>query len=163
MHQSQTFSSHISLLSAPATRTSLAVPWCTTVWCGSRLTVTADVECVSRVLLHGSQPEPQATGVRRLGPDCVFLYCNIALSSHYSFFRASLFLKHSLMEYFARWTFHALVVLYVQEDHTSTSRLSALFHTFTHIEKVCSSPLFASDVQYYQEFCTPGQYVRDLN
>ena len=40
-HQSRTFSSRISLLSALATTTSLAVPWCTTAWCGSRLPVTA--------------------------------------------------------------------------------------------------------------------------
>ena len=31
----------VSLLSAPATTTSLAIPWCTTAWCGSRLPMTA--------------------------------------------------------------------------------------------------------------------------
>jgi len=35
-------------------------------------------------------------------------------------------------------------VLYVQEDHQSTSCLSALFHACGHLEKVCSSPLRAS-------------------
>jgi len=49
------------------------------------------VECVSCVLLHGSQPEPRATGVTRLGPDSIFLYFDLALSSHCSFFRASVF------------------------------------------------------------------------
>jgi len=57
------------------------------------------VECVSRVLLHGSQPEPPATGVTRLGPDGVFLYFDLALSSHCGFFRASVFLQHSLLEH----------------------------------------------------------------
>ena len=41
LHQSLTFLSHISLLGAPATTTSFAVPWCTTAWCSSRLPVTA--------------------------------------------------------------------------------------------------------------------------
>jgi len=47
------------------------------------------VECVSRVLLHGSQPEPQATGVTRLCPDGVFLYFDLALLIHCGFFRAA--------------------------------------------------------------------------
>jgi len=55
------------------------------------------------------------------------------------------------------------LVLYVQEDHHLTSCSSALFHACGHLEKVCSSPLCASDVQYSQEFYTPGQYIRDLN
>jgi len=37
------------------------------------------VECVSRVVLHGSRPERQAAGVTRLGPEGVFLYFNLAL------------------------------------------------------------------------------------
>jgi len=57
------------------------------------------VECVSRVLLHGSQPEPRATGVTRLGPDSVFLYFDLALSSHCGFFRASVCLARSLLEH----------------------------------------------------------------
>jgi len=57
------------------------------------------VECVSRVLLHGSQPEPQATGVTRLGHDGVFLYFDLALSSHCGFFRTSVFLKRSLLKH----------------------------------------------------------------
>ena len=57
------------------------------------------VECVSRVLLHGSLPEPQATGVTRLCPDSVFLYFDLALLSHCGFFRASVFLERSLLEH----------------------------------------------------------------
>jgi len=57
------------------------------------------VECVSRVLLHGSQPEPRATGVTRLGPDGVFLYFDLALSSHCGFFRASVCLARSVLEH----------------------------------------------------------------
>jgi len=56
----------------------------------------------------------------------------------------------------ARWSVDALVVLYVQEYHQSTSCLSALFHACAHIEKVCSLPLCVSDVQCSQDFCTPG-------
>ena len=37
------------------------------------------VECVSRVLLHGSQPERRAAGVTRLGPDGIFLYFDLVL------------------------------------------------------------------------------------
>ena len=65
------------------------------------------VECVSRVLLHGSRPEPRATGVTRLGPDGVFLYFDLALSSQCGFFRVSVFLERSLLEHSAgasmRW------------------------------------------------------------
>ena len=57
------------------------------------------VECVSRVLLHGSRPELRATGVTRLGPDGVFLYFDLALSSHCGFFRASVFLERSLLQH----------------------------------------------------------------
>jgi len=57
------------------------------------------VQCVSRVLLHSSRPEPRATGVTRLGPDGVFLYFDLALSSHCGFFRASVFLERSLLEH----------------------------------------------------------------
>jgi len=44
------------------------------------------VECVSSVLLHGSRPEPRATGVTRLSPDGIFLYFDLSLSSHCGFF-----------------------------------------------------------------------------
>ena len=57
------------------------------------------VECVSRVLLYSSQPEPQATVVTRLSPDSVLLYFNLALLSHCGFFRASVFLERSLLEH----------------------------------------------------------------
>jgi len=57
------------------------------------------VECVSRVLLHCSRPEPQTTGVTRLSPDGVFLYFDLVLSSHYGFLTASVFLERSLLEH----------------------------------------------------------------
>jgi len=57
------------------------------------------VESVSRVLLHSSRPEPQATGVTRLSPEGVFLYFGLVLSSHCGFFRASVFLERSLLEH----------------------------------------------------------------
>jgi len=107
------------------------------------------VECVSRALLHGSRPERQAAGATRLGPDGVFLYFDLALSSHSDcgFFRACVRLARSLLEHLTltRWSVDEVVVPYVQEDHQSTSRLSALFHACGHLEKVCSSPLCASD------------------
>jgi len=94
------------------------------------------VDCVSRVLLHGSRPEPRATGVTRLGPDGVFLYFDLALSSHCGFFRASVFLERSLLEHSETRALErrCAVVLCVQEDHQSTSCLSALF-TRVHTSK----------------------------
>jgi len=73
------------------------------------------IECVSRVLLHGSRPERRAAGVTRLGPDGVFLYFDLALSSHCGFFRAFVRLARSLLEHLklTRWNIDALVVLYV--------------------------------------------------
>jgi len=125
------------------------------------------VECVSHVLLHGSRPECQAAGVTRVGPNNVFLYFDLALSSHSDcgFFRASVRLARSLLEHpkLTRWSVNELVVLYVQEGHQSTACLSVLFHACGHLKKVCSSPLCASDVQYSQEFYIPGQHIRDLN
>ena len=38
-------------------------------------------------------------GVTSLGPDGVFLYFDLALSRHCGFFRASMFLEHSLLEH----------------------------------------------------------------
>jgi len=115
--------------------------------------------------LYGSRPERRAAGVTRLGPDGEFLYFELALSSHCGFFTASVHLARSLLEHLkhTRWSVDELVVPYVQEDHQSTSCLSALFHTCGHLKKVCSSPLCASDVQYSQEFDIPGQHIRDLN
>jgi len=125
------------------------------------------VECVSHVLLHGSLPERRAAGVTRLGPDGIFLYFDLALSSHRDcgFFRASVRLAHSLLEHpkLTRWSVNELVVPYVQKDHQLTSCLSALFHACGLLEKVCSLPLCTSDVQYSQEFYIPGQHIRDLN
>ena len=123
------------------------------------------VECVSRVLLHDARPERRAAGVTRLRPDSVFLYFNLALSSHCGFFRASMRLACLLLELpkLTRWNINEIVVLYVQEDHHSTSCLSALFHACAHIKKDCSSPLCASDVQYSQEFYSPGHHIHDLN
>ena len=56
------------------------------------------VECVSCVLLHDVWPEHQAAGVTRLGPNSVFLYFDLALSSHCGFFRASVRLARLLLE-----------------------------------------------------------------
>jgi len=72
------------------------------------------VERVSRVLLHGARPERRAAGVTRLGPDGVFLYFDLALSSHCGFFRASVRLARSLLELpkLTRWSVDELVVLY---------------------------------------------------
>jgi len=75
----------------------LTGPWCTTAW--RQAPRHGHVECVSHDLLHGSQSEPRATGVTRLGPDGIFLYFDLALSSHCGFFRASVFLERSLLEH----------------------------------------------------------------
>ena len=70
--------------------------------------------------------ERRGAGVIRLGPDGVLVYFDLALSSHCSFFRASVRLVRSLLEHLklTRWCVKDLVVLYVQEDHQSTSDLS---------------------------------------
>jgi len=122
------------------------------------------VECVSRVFLHGSRPEPRATGVTRLGPDGIFLYFDLALSSHCGFFRASVFLERSLMEHSETRVLERRCAgcPLCTGGPPVDSCLSALFHACTHIKKVCSSPLCTSDVQYSQEFCTPGHHVRNL-
>jgi len=94
------------------------------------------VECVPHVLFHGSQSERRVTGVTRVDPDGVFLYFDLALSSHRDcgFFRASVRSERSRLEHpkLTRWCFDELVVPYVQEDHQSTSCLSALFHACGH-------------------------------
>ena len=115
--------------------------------------------------MHGSRPERRAAGVTRLGPDGVFLYFDLALSSHCGFFRASVRLALSLLAHpkLKRWSVDELVVLYVQEDRQLTSYLSTLFHACGHLEKVSSSPPCASNVQYSQEFFTPGHHIHDLN
>ena len=58
------------------------------------------VQCVPHVLSHDARPERRAVGVTRLGPDGIFLYFDLALSSHRDcgFFRASVRLAHSLLE-----------------------------------------------------------------
>ena len=92
--------------------------------------------------------------------------CKVAVpNAPDGFFRTSVRLARSLLEHpkLTRWSVDELVVLYAQEDHQSTSCLSALFHACGHPEKVCSPPLCALDVQYSQEIYTPGQYIRDLN
>ena len=126
------------------------------------------VECVSRILLHGSRHKPRVTGVTSLGPDGIFMYFELALSSHCGFFGASLCLARSLVEHsethaLQRRCAGCLLCAGGPPVDFRGSCLSALFHACVHIEKVCSSPLCASDVQYNQEFCTPGQHVRDLN
>jgi len=51
------------------------------------------------VLPHEARLERRAVGVTRLGPDAIFLYFNLALSSHCGFFRASVRLARSLLEH----------------------------------------------------------------
>ena len=59
------------------------------------------VQCVPHVLSHDARPERRAVGVTRLGPDGIFLYFDLALSSHRDcgFFRASVRLARSLLEH----------------------------------------------------------------
>ena len=125
------------------------------------------VQRVPHVVSHDARPERRAVGVTRLGPDGVFPYFDVALSSHRDcgFFRASVRLARSLLKHpkLTQWSVDQLVVPYVQEDHQLTSCSSALFNACGHLEKVCSSPLCASGVQCSQEFYTPGQHSRDLN
>jgi len=56
-------------------------------------------QCMSHVLPHEARPEHRAVGVTRLGPDGIFLYFDLALSSHCGFFRASVRLARSLLEH----------------------------------------------------------------
>jgi len=65
------------------------------------------------VLLYEDQLERRVVGVTRLGPDGIFLYFDLALSSHCGFFRASVRLARSLMEHpqLTRWSVDGLVVL----------------------------------------------------
>jgi len=56
-------------------------------------------QCMPHVLLHEARPERRAVGVTRLNPDDIFLYFNLALSSHCWFFRASVRLARSLLEH----------------------------------------------------------------
>ena len=136
-------------------------------WFNKNKTTHGHVECVSRVLLHGSQSELQTAGVTRMDHHGIFLYFDLALSSHRDcgFCRASARIVRSLLEHLklTQWSVDDLVVPYVQEDHQSTSCSSALFHACGHLKKVCSSPLCASGVQCIQEFYIPDQYIRDLN
>ena len=76
------------------------------------------VERVSRVLLHGARPEHRAAGVTRLRQDGVFLYFDLALSSHCGVFRASVRLARSLLEHLklTRWSVDELVVLYTLQE-----------------------------------------------
>jgi len=59
------------------------------------------VQRVPHVLFHDARPERRTVGVTRLGPDDIFLYFDLALSSHRdcSFFRASVRLARSLLEH----------------------------------------------------------------
>jgi len=71
-------------------------------------------QCMPHVLSHEARPERRAVGVTRLGPDVVFLYFDLALSSHCGFFRASVRLARSLLEHpqLTRWSVDELVVLF---------------------------------------------------
>jgi len=162
LHQSWMFLSHISLLSAPSTTTSLAVPWCTMAWCSSRLPVTAVLSVYPAFSCTVLSLNPKLLVSQGSAP---MVYFDLALLSHCGFFRASVCLACSLLEHSET---HAL------ERHCAGCPLCAggppvyflsirtLSRVCTH-KKICSSPLCASDVQYSQEFCTPGQHVRDLN
>ena len=59
------------------------------------------VQRVPHVLSHEARPERRAVGVTRLGPDGIFLYFDLALSSHCDcgFFRPSVRLARSLLEH----------------------------------------------------------------
>jgi len=71
-------------------------------------------QCMSHLLSHEARPERRTVGVTRLGPDGVFLYFDLALSSHCGFFRASVRLSRSLMGHpqLTRWSVDELVVLF---------------------------------------------------
>jgi len=56
-------------------------------------------QCMPHVLSHEARPERRAVGVTRLGPDGIFIYFDLALSSHCGFFRASVRLACSLLEH----------------------------------------------------------------
>ena len=56
-------------------------------------------QCMPHVLPHEARPERRAVGVTRLGPHGVFLYFDLALSSHCGFFRASVPLARLLLEH----------------------------------------------------------------
>ena len=66
------------------------------------------------VLPHEARPERRAVSVTRVGPDGIFLYFDLALSSHCGFFRASVRLARSLLEHpqFTRWSVDELVVIF---------------------------------------------------
>jgi len=70
-------------------------------------------QCMPHVLSHETRPERRVVGVTRLGPDGIFMYFDLALSSHCGFFRASVHLARSLLEHpqLTRWSVDELVVL----------------------------------------------------
>jgi len=78
------------------------------------------VQCVPHVLSHDARLERRAVGVTRLSPDGVFLYFDLALSSHCGSFRASLRLARSLVErpQLTRWSVDELVVLFTLQAGT---------------------------------------------
>ena len=69
-------------------------------------------QCMPHVLSHETQQERRAVGVIRLGPDGIFLYFDLALSSHCGFFRASVRLARSLLENPQLWIINELVALF---------------------------------------------------
>ena len=66
------------------------------------------------VLSHEAQLERRTVGGTRLGPDGIFLYFDLALSSHCEFFGASVRLARSLLEHpqFTRWSVDELVIIF---------------------------------------------------
>jgi len=105
------FSSPISLFRAPAT-TTVGRP---VVYDGlERFHASRhdQVQCMPHVLSHEARPERRTVGVTRLGPNDIFMYFDLALSSHYGFFRASVRLARSLLEHLqlTRWSVDELVV-----------------------------------------------------
>ena len=115
LHQSRTFSSHISLLGALVTTTSLAVPWCTTDWCGSRLPVMVMLSVYPAFSCTVLSLNPELLVSQGLAPtaySCIStLRCRAtAVSSERLCFKNARCWntpKH------ARWSVDSLVVLYV--------------------------------------------------
>ena len=114
------FSSPISLFRAPAVTTVSAGPWCMMTWSGSNSSRHGQSQCMSHVLSHEVRPERRGVGVTRLGPNCIFMYFNLALSSHCGPFRVSVRLGRLLLEHpqLTRWSVDELAVLFTLQTGT---------------------------------------------
>jgi len=69
---------------------------------------------MSHVLSHEARPECLAVVFTRLSPDGIFMYFELALSTHCGFFRALVRLARSLLEHpqLTRWSVDKLVFLF---------------------------------------------------